>query len=149
MDSEHLQEQVSNYEHFVKKVLQPKLSVAESEANTVRAEITNYGELATSMKDRIASGETGESIKSMVDLGHRTVFCNAVVNNPKKIFVKVGLGFHVELTPEEASKFAKKRISFLNTYKLEEKESEIKDIKGHIQSASIILDQLHAEMERS
>jgi prefoldin subunit 5 len=55
----------------------------------------------------------------------------------------------VELTPEEAFKFAKKRISFLKANKLKEKEMEIKEIKQHIQSASMILDQLHAEMEKS
>ena len=149
MSSEDLQLQLSNYVHFVGNVLKPKLLNAESEASIVRAEIINFEELATHMKDRITSGKTGESTESMVDLGHKTIFCNAMVNNPNKIFVKVGIGFHVELTPEEASIFAKKRISFLKANKLKEKESEVKEIKGHIQSASIILDQLHAEIERS
>ena len=144
-----LEEQLSNYVHFVEKVLKPKLLNAESEANIVRAEISNYEELETQTKDRIAAGNTGDPIESMVDLGHKTIFCNAVVNNPKRMFVKLGMGFHVELTPEEASKFAKKRISFLKANKLKEKESEINEIKGHIQSASMILDQLHAEMEKS
>ena len=149
MSSEDLQEQLSYYIRFVEKVLKPKLLNAESAANVVRAEITNYEELAARMKGRTTAGKDEEPIEHMVDIGHKTVFCNAVVKEPNKIFVKVGIGFHVELTPEEASKFAKKRISFLRANKLEEKETEIKEIKAHIQSASIILDQLHTEMKRS
>ena len=148
MSSQQPEEQLSNYVHFVEKNLKPKLLNAELEANIIRAEISNYEELATTTNDRIAAGTTGESIETMVDLGHRTIFCNAKVKDPKKMFVKVGMGFHVELTPEEASKFSKKRISFLKANKLKQKDSEIKEIKEHIQSASMILDQLYAEMNR-
>ena len=144
MSSEDLEEQLSTYVHFVEQKLKPKLLNAESKANIVRAEISNYNELANSTED-----ENGDSLESTVDLGHRIIFCNAKVKDPKKIFVKLGMGFHVELTPEEASKFSKKRISFLKANRLKEKESEIKEIKGHIQSASMILDQLYEEMNRS
>lgn len=149
MASEDLEEQLSTYVHFVEKNLKPKLLNAESEANVVRTEISNYEELASQMKERSEAGTSGEPIESMVDLGHRTIFCNAKVKNPEKIFVKLGMGFHVELTPDEASKFSKKRISYLKANKLKEKEAKIQEIKGHIQSASMILDQLHAEMARS
>ena len=141
-----IQEQVTYYIRFVEKILKPKLLNAESAANIVRAEITNYEELVTRMKD---TTDKNEPIESLVDIGHKTIFCNAVVKEPSKIFVKVGMGFHVELSPEEATEFSNKRVAFLRANKLSEKESEIKDIKGHIQSASIILDQLHKEMERS
>lgn len=143
------QQQISKYVHFVKNVLKPKLSNVESEASIVRAEITNYEELTKHIKDRISAGKTLESIKSIVDLGNKTIFCRATVEDPSKLMVKVGMGFYVELTPEDASKFAKKRISFLKSNKLKEKESEMIEIKRHIQSASNILDQLHSEMESS
>ena len=151
MSSDDLQDQLSHYIRFIEKVLRPKLLNAESEAGVVRAEIANYEDLAKQMNERAATplGKEEEPMESMVDLGHETLFCNAVVREPNKIFVRVGMGFHVELTPGEASDFSKKRISFLRSTKLSEKESEIKEIKGHIHSASMILDQLHAEMERS
>ena len=149
MGSEGLEQQLSHYVHFVEKNLKPKLLNAESEANIVSIEISNYEALATRMKEKTSAGKPKESMETMVDLGHKTIFCNAKVKDPEKIFVKLGMGFHVELTPEEASNFSKKRISFLKANKLKEKESEIKEIKGHIQSASMILDQLHAEMARS
>mmetsp|Transcript_9219 Transcript_9219/g.22901 ORF Transcript_9219/g.22901 Transcript_9219/m.22901 type:complete len:150 (-) Transcript_9219:189-638(-) len=149
MSSEELEEQLSNYVHFVEKNLKPKLLNAESEANIIRAEISNYEELATSMNERIKAGTTDESIEAIVDLGYRTIFCNAKVKDPQKLFVKVGMGFHVELTPDEAARYSRKRVSFLKANKLKQKESEITEVKGHIQSASMILDQLHAEMNRS
>mmetsp|Transcript_28017 Transcript_28017/g.76087 ORF Transcript_28017/g.76087 Transcript_28017/m.76087 type:complete len:150 (+) Transcript_28017:58-507(+) len=149
MGSDDLQDQLSHYISFVEKVLKPKLLNAESAANVVRAEITDYEELTRRLNQRIAAGISEESLGSVVDIGYKTIFCNAVVKDPSKIFVKVGLGFHVEMELNEASRFAKKRISYLRKNRLAEKEAEIKEINGHIQSASIILDQLHAEMKRS
>mmetsp|Transcript_5010 Transcript_5010/g.11145 ORF Transcript_5010/g.11145 Transcript_5010/m.11145 type:complete len:148 (+) Transcript_5010:115-558(+) len=147
MSSKDSRDQITHYITFVEKILKPKLLNAESAASVVRAEITDYEELTRRLKERTAAGKTDEPIESMVDIGYRTLFCNAVVKEPSRIFVKIGLGFHLEMIPEEASKFAKKRISYLRKYRLAEKESEIKEIKGHIHSASMILDQLHAETE--
>ena len=147
MSSKDSQDQITHYVTFVEKNLKPKLLDAESAASVVRAEITDYEELTRRLKERTTSDTTDEPIESMVDMGYKTFFCNAVVKEPSRIFVKVGLGFHVEMTPEEASEFAKKRISYLRKNRLAERESEIKEIKGHIHSASMILDQLHAETE--
>ena len=155
MNSEDPQEHVSYYIHFVENVLKPRLEKAQAAANTVQAEITAFEELMTRIKgiemDSHYNDDGGRDkeaiIETMVDLG-KQVFCNAVPREPKKIFVSVGMGFHVELSITEASNFAKKRISFLRANKLSEREREIKEIKDHIQSATIILTQLQMEMNR-
>jgi len=92
MDSEDLQEQLSSYVHFVEKVLKPKLLNAESGADIIRTEIASYKEFVERLKDRTVP-KNGD--KSMVDLGHRTVFCDAVVNDAETIFMKAGMGFYV------------------------------------------------------
>mmetsp|Transcript_58326 Transcript_58326/g.65227 ORF Transcript_58326/g.65227 Transcript_58326/m.65227 type:complete len:138 (-) Transcript_58326:96-509(-) len=132
---EGLQEQLSYYLRFVETVLKPRLETAESAANIIREEIANYEELRNN-KEPI-----DESI--MVDIGHKTIFCNAKVREPNRIFLHVGMGFHVEFTHSEACEFGKKRISFLRATKLKEKEIEIEEIKEHIQSTTIVLDQLY------
>ena len=143
MGSEEQQQQLSDYVRFVETVLKPKLLAAESGAAAVRTEIADYRELARHLHDRIRSGTIDRPIDSEVDLGHRRVFCAARVENPARLFVGVGLGFHVELTPEEATGAAERRVSFLEAHRLKAKESEIEEIKTHISSASMILDRLH------
>ena len=158
-----LQDQLSYYLRFVETILKPKLEKAEIAANIVREEITNYEELVTRMKatkttpststtTATATKNDGESESNnnniMVDIGHNAIYCNATVKDLNKIFVHVGMGFHVELNTTEASEFATKRIVFLRATPLKEKEVEIIEIKDHIQSATIILDQLYTEMKK-
>jgi prefoldin alpha subunit len=147
-----LQDQLSYYLRFVETILKPKLEKAEIAANIVREEITNYEELVTLMKatktTAINDDESESNSNIMVDIGHKTIYCNATVKDLNKIFVHVGMGFHVELTTTEASEFATKRIIFLRATPLKEKEVEIIEIKDHIQSATIILDQLYTEMKK-
>jgi len=159
-----LQDQLSYYLRFVDTILKPKLEKAEIAANTVREEITNYEELVTRMKattkttpssttttaisDDESESESVSNNNIMVDIGHKAIYCNATVKDLNKIFVHVGMGFHVELTTTEASEFATKRIVFLRATPLKEKEVEIIEIKDHIQSATIILDQLYTEMKK-
>jgi prefoldin alpha subunit len=153
-----LQDQLSYYLRFVETILKPKLEKAEIAANIVREEITNYEELVTRMKATQTTSTTTKATTSvkdesdsnniMVDIGHKTIYCNATVKDLNKIFVHVGMGFHVELNPTEASEFATKRIIFLRASSLQEKEVEITEIKDHIQSATIILDQLYTEMKK-
>eukprot|EP00536_Pseudo-nitzschia_multiseries_P007633 jgi/Psemu1/196045/e_gw1.181.42.1 len=149
MGSEDLQDQLTHYVSFLEENLKPRLLNAESAASIVRAEITDYEELTRRLDERTATGKPEEPLEYMMDIGHKTLFCNAVVKKPSKIFVKVGLGFHVEMKLDEASKFAKQRISYLRKHRLAEKQAVIKEIKGHIQSASMILDQLYAERNKS
>ena len=111
MDSEDLQEQLSSYVHFVEKVLKPKLLNAESGADIIRTEIANYEEFTKCMKDRTVP-KNGD--KSMVDLGHRTVFCDAVVNDAETIFMKAGMGFYVGAFTFEYNRIAKKHHSYDN-----------------------------------
>ena len=83
----------------------------------------------------------------MVDLGHGTLFCNAV-GELDTIYVHVGMGFHVEMTVTEAIAFVKKRLSFLETNVLKRKEAQVREITDHIVTASAILDELTQQMHQ-
>jgi prefoldin subunit 5 len=57
------------------------------------------------------------------------------------------MGFHVEMTFNEALDFVEKRIRFLRNNKLAEKEKKIDEISEHISSATSLLQQLQEEMK--
>ena len=89
----------------------------------------------------------------MVDLGYSTIFCNAKIKqgattteNPS-LFVHVGMGFHVSMTPKEATEFCQKRIHYLQKVKLKPRQEKMVEIQSHIQSATMLLLQLQQEME--
>jgi prefoldin subunit 5 len=165
--SDEIQNQLSEYARFVEEVLKPQLEEAKSLANEVRTEIADYEDLGQRLESLMmpaskpSSGDGTNEIQkqqqhlkqkgmtSMVDLGYKTVFCNAVVRDTTMIFVNVGMGFHVQMPIEDARDFASKRISFLRTSKLKARESKEAEIMDHIQSASIILNQLQMELRRS
>jgi len=147
MNSENLPQQLQSYAGFVDQVLKPQLLAAEAEANAIQAEIDDYQDLGNRLQSLLAKEDPSEPIETMVDLGFKTVFCNATVQESNKIFVHVGMGFHVEMTKNEASRFVKKRIQFLKTHKMDEKTKKINEIRDHMQSATIILNELQREME--
>jgi prefoldin alpha subunit len=146
-----LQDQLSGYIRIIETVLKPKLDTAQKEGKIVRDEIINYEELVSCMKSAMAAavaeeGNGGDSSIVLVNIGHNSIFCNATVKETNKIFVHVGFGFNVEFTPKEAHEFGKNRIEFLKATRLKNIQHEIKEIRDHIQSATIILDQLHGQM---
>lgn len=112
-------------------------------------------------------GEKEESIlkNPIVDLGYQAIYCsarqtsssnennkndNSIRNtntskgkdNPKSIFVNVGLGFHIEFTTDEAMQFCNNRIQFLKTNVLPHRKTKLTQIQDHFQSSLNILQEL-------
>ncbi len=119
------------------QLLLHQLDVAESKRKGVEAEIDEYNELLQQLillKDRYevdnvqsycgvstpsrASSEMkrGGPLEVLVDLGHEISYCKAEIDNPRVLYVHVGLGgFHVEFTLTEAIKFVSRRLNFLKS----------------------------------
>eukprot|EP00043_Microstomoeca_roanoka_P015072 m.150244 g.150244 ORF g.150244 m.150244 type:complete len:124 (-) comp16168_c1_seq2:1772-2143(-) len=70
------------------------------------------GEHLRSIRFTCCSDGDKKSLHTKVDLGHG-FFCQAKVPDAEHLFVSIGYGFHLELTPTEAIDFAKKRIKLL------------------------------------
>ena len=152
-----LHQQLQEYANLVEQVLKPQLLEAESAANEIRREIGDYEDLKTRLDERekqtkeIDEKLHNQSDNIMVDLGYQTIFCNAKIKpgtatNPS-LFVHVGMGFHVSMTPKEAMEFCKKRIAYLQKVKLKPRQEKMLEIQSHIQSATTLLLQLQQEME--
>ena len=148
-----LHQQLQEYANLVDQVLKPQLLEAESAATEIHQEISDYEDLKKRLEERQhqleedPSSETKDTV--MVDLGYSTIFCNAKITtteNPS-LFVHVGMGFHVSMTPKEATEFCQKRIHYLQRVKLKPRQEKMVEIQSHIQSATMLLLQLQQEME--
>jgi prefoldin subunit 5 len=146
MSVEEIHQKMSEYSTFLDKVLRPELQSAESASRKVKTEIEEYNELGLRLK-KLAKDKPSQ-LESMVDLGHKTIFCNAVAK-VDSIFVHVGMGFHAELTIPEAIAFVDKRISFLENDSLSGKERKVTKVEDHIVSAGGILSELERELQRA
>lgn len=142
MMTEDISEKMEEYSHFVTQKLRPELDRAELSRNESRAEMNEYRELLQRLTE--IQSKSLQEMETMVDLGHQLIYCNAVANL-ETIFVHTGMGFHVELTIQEAIPFVKKRISFLEKDVLKRKEARVREITQHIVAASAILDELTRE----
>jgi prefoldin subunit 5 len=148
MSAEEIHQKMSEYSSFMNTVLRPDLKQAELTMQKVQTEIHEYEELGQRLGE--LEKELPSQLESVVDLGYKTVFCRAVARDPSRnIFVHVGMGFHIELTISEAIPFVDKRIAYLTKNQLSAKEMKVKAVKAHIESATVILDQLSLELERT
>ena len=71
-----------------------------------------------------------QEFKSLVDIGCG-VFCQAHVPDASRIFISIGLGFHVECTLEEAPKVIKLRQDALQK-KVSHTVKQAAEVKAHI-----------------
>ena len=85
-------DKVLQYEEFLTKKLRPDLESALEERDKIYAEIAEFLALKNSIVAIKASNLLpGEPLKTKVDLGSN-FYCQAIVPNPNRIFVEVGLG---------------------------------------------------------
>jgi prefoldin subunit 5 len=178
LSSEDLPQQLEEYAGFVDQVLKPELEIAERLKQEIDTEIADYQDLVKRLnvimqqqqpppqlqpqkidnpyndeKDSSSSLQSPQQrrkpmVVTMVDLGFKTVFCNAVAKQPNQLFVHVGMGFHVEMTLPEAASFCAKRIDYLKTHPLAKRQQTVQDIKDHVQSATNIMNQLLQVMQQ-
>ncbi|KAL6534781.1 hypothetical protein OROGR_013456 [Orobanche gracilis] len=86
------QEKVSRFEEFVDRRLKPDLVRAIAERSDLRRNIENLEK------------NTVTSLRTLINLGSE-VYMQADVPDTRRLFVDVGLGFHVEFTWSEALNF--------------------------------------------
>ena len=126
---------IEEYAQFLNSVLRPELLEAKRLLEETQKEISEYEQLRITLQKDLPSRTT-------VDLGFRSVQCEAkIVENPS-IFVHAGLGFHIEMTIAEAVEFVKQRIAFLQANQLEDRQTKYNRVQDHVQSSMTILNEL-------
>ena len=89
---EQIDDKVIKYETFLSERLRPDLKDALEERDKLYAETAEFLALKNSIEAIKASNlQPGEPLKTKVDLGSN-FYCQAVVPNPGRILVEVGLG---------------------------------------------------------
>lgn len=145
-----MREKISEYADFIQKVLRPELKLAQTRYQNVKKEIQEYKELKQRILLQQQEPEYPEPLVGDVDLGFKkTIYCRAVAKDLSKIFVHVGMGFHVELSEDEAIDFVSKRISFLETNHLAARQQKMQEVSLHFESAEMSLRQLATEVQRN
>mmetsp|Transcript_3339 Transcript_3339/g.4826 ORF Transcript_3339/g.4826 Transcript_3339/m.4826 type:complete len:158 (+) Transcript_3339:26-499(+) len=147
VDPDELRNKLEEYSTFIDKTLHPELQKAVASREEVEAEIAEYQEL----RDKIIllqgrKESLQKPLESLVDLGHKTAYCRAVVDDPQTIFVHVGMGFHTEFTLKEATFFIEKRIQYLEKDVLVERLKKAKTVAAHLESSLLILETLAKEV---
>ncbi|XVE85816.1 hypothetical protein DITRI_Ditri17bG0121400 [Diplodiscus trichospermus] len=112
------QEKVQKFEEFVDRRLKPDLVRAIAERLDLRKNLENLEKNSVT------------SLRTLVNLGSE-VYMQAEVPDTQRIFVDIGLGFHVEFTWSEALKFISLREEKLER-QLEEYTRLIASIKAQI-----------------
>ena len=166
MDVAEIRSKIENYSSFISSTLRPQLEAAVKAREEVERDIKEYEALQAKLanmtytakptREKIISDNTcssdddaGEGKKdqteTVVDLGHEVIYCKAVIDDPSKIYVHTGMGFHVEMTMDEAAAFIGKRIRLLRQ-SLELKTQKATTIAVHIEETILVLQQLGNEV---
>lgn len=127
---ENLPEKILQYEEFLNERLRSDLKKVLDLRERVYSDIADYGQLKNTVDMLINERMDTQPLKTMVDLGCN-FYAHAKVENCSMIYVSVGLGFHLEMTLEEASAFIEKKISHL-TEKAEKLSEDASQINGRI-----------------
>ncbi|XP_025106705.1 protein UXT homolog [Pomacea canaliculata] len=118
------------YETFLNETLREDLKKIIENRDKVYKEISEYLQLKAVIEKLKDEDCLGKELKTKVDLGCN-FYVQANVPDPSVIFVKVGFGFFVEFTLEEALKFIDKKTACLMDQADEMTKSAAK-IKAHI-----------------
>ncbi|KAJ9697791.1 hypothetical protein PVL29_007084 [Vitis rotundifolia] len=97
-----IQEKVQRFEEFVDRRLKPDLVHAIAERDKVFEQQEVFSNLRRNIENLEKNSVT--SLQTMVNLGSE-VYMQAEVPDTQRIFVDIGLGFHVEFTWSEALKY--------------------------------------------
>merc|ERR1711957_29178 len=150
-------------EDFLQRVLKPELDDAINDEQSTQSVIQEYTDLKCFVSKKILSrpseirtmqkhiSDEGEVLKAdpkpslllcdeaVVDLGYDMMFCRAEITEPDKLFVDVGLGFHVELELEESIISIDSRIQFLERDVLQKKSERRAAISQHFKESFDLL----------
>lgn len=94
-----LQTQLARYRAFLDDKLRADMRVALQRREEVLLSITQYKELLQTIDMMEEHGTS--NMETKLDLGSQ-FYAQAVIPDPSRLFVDIGLGFHAELTLAEA-----------------------------------------------
>ena len=144
---DELRTKMAEYASFIDKTLQPELLAAVTAREETEAEIAEYEELLEMIRMVLTNAPTKKPLDSMVDLGHEIAFCKATIHNPQQLFVHVGMGFHAELSLDEAIGFCDARISFIESQILTKRVDKAKQVAAHLEASLVMLQELAMEVQ--
>jgi prefoldin subunit 5 len=148
-----LHDKINEYASFITNTLQPQLQTAVEAKEATEKDLKEYLELRNKLQHlenmlncEVTVGEKSKPIETLVDVAHQTIYCRAVISNPRTLYVDVGLGFMVELTIQEALTFIDKRVKFLEEEVLRHRTSVVEGIAKDVENALELLEELGAEI---
>ncbi|XP_039024807.1 protein UXT homolog, partial [Hibiscus syriacus] len=121
-------EKIQKFEEFVDRRLKPDLVRAIAERDKVFDQPKLDSDLRKNIESLEKNGVT--SLRTLVNLGSE-VYMQAEVPDAQRIFVDIGVGFHVEFTWSEALKFISLREEKLEK-QIEEYTRLVASIKAQI-----------------
>lgn len=106
LDRRELGLKVQEYENFINDKLQVDLEIVLKAREGILEEITQYEQLQAQLQ--LLKSQNLQEIDTLLDLGHN-FYMKAVVPDTYYVYVKIGYGFHVQLTHDEARSFIEKK----------------------------------------
>lgn len=144
---------IQEYAKFITQTLQPQLKTAVEAKEATEKDISEYMQLRnrlqhleSTINSDVSSGGKSKPLEALVDLAHESIYCRAIISNPRTLYVDVGLGFMVEFTLSEAILFVDKRIKYLEDEVLKHRASVAEGIARDVENALELLEELGAEM---
>ena len=146
-----LQNKIKEYANFISQTLQPQLQSAVDAKEATEKDISEYAQLRNRLQhleNTILSegGTKTKPIEALVDLAHETLYCKAIISNPRSLYVDVGLGFMVEFTVSEALAFIDKRVKYLEDEVLNHRAGVAEKVANDVENALELLEELGAQI---
>ncbi|KAL3936826.1 MAG: hypothetical protein SGBAC_007939 [Bacillariaceae sp.] len=151
-----IREKMAEYSKFIEEILKPEWEDAKYQLDLVRTQLQEYRQLQQTLllqqqqKDALLKDDE-KMLEDNVDLGLKTLYCRAVAPASsllEKIFVHVGMNYHVEFRIDEALEFLRKKIQHLQDHPLAMKQAKFDKVDHHLQSAEAIFRQLSSEIQK-
>lgn len=164
MNRQDVQDKIDQYRTFLDTTLRPQLKRAKAEQDAVIQEQEAYRSLQDEIKrlddnnsNNNNSTDNNRKMTMTVDLGWNKAYCEAQVEQSSNndnintrapplllIAVDVGMGFHVEMTAQQATAFCQARLQLLQS-KYNYRHAALHKIQQHVDTAMDILDHLANE----
>ncbi|KAJ4460393.1 hypothetical protein PAPYR_3421 [Paratrimastix pyriformis] len=122
-----MQEKIAEFQVFAGR-LRGDLQQATSVQDALAQDIDSYEELKRNLEIIVDNHLT--ELHIVTEGGDGPV--EGHIPDTSKVYVEVGFGFHVEMTPDEAIRFIPRRIALLRP-RLERQTEKVLDIKTRLQ----------------
>eukprot|EP01100_Stratorugosa_tubuloviscum_P015372 TRINITY_DN8790_c0_g1_i1.p1 TRINITY_DN8790_c0_g1~~TRINITY_DN8790_c0_g1_i1.p1 ORF type:complete len:161 (+),score=58.73 TRINITY_DN8790_c0_g1_i1:50-532(+) len=121
-------DKVNYYQKLILEYYEPKLQFYLEQTNLLKQELEQFNELRE--KIFLIQENNLVKLKTQVEIGPN-YYVQAIIEDTTKIFVNVGLGFHVEFTLPEALKFIDKKTQLISN-KMNKIHAQTMDIQATI-----------------